>query len=429
MSTKALHSRHARTLGLAPSFGFGDRLGTATSGHILSLRAAGGSIEGIFAQQSIREMTRTQRSPDDVMSAAARAVGANGFSDVWGADADHIKTPDDARATAAAGFVFFTIDPSEHVDRQADDYDLPTLETKLPDVRAQVDWLETYLNRTVKVPEGPTIQFDRPTVLRAAVKYGPAIAHAITTGNAIAEATRAKQQSYEIEISVDETDQPTSLAEHYIIAEQLRRHGLPVVSLAPRFIGDFEKGVDYKGTVSAFAKSVAEHAAIARHLGPYKLSLHSGSDKLSIYPDFAKATRGLFHVKTAGTSYMEALRVVARCAPAEFRELCDFARQFYDRDKATYHVSATLANVPAPADVSSNEKLVDLYLDAWPITPAGHGFTAVGRQILHCTFGSVLTDAKFGPLVRQIVTENQSVYDEVLHDHFTRHLRALNAGM
>jgi hypothetical protein len=422
-------SQRTRTLGLQPSFGFGDRLGTATPGHISSLRAAGGSIKGIFAQQSIREMTRTKRSPDDVMNAAAKAVEAAGFDDAWGADADHIKTPDDARATAAAGFVFFTIDPSEHVDRQADDYDLPTLEAKLTAVREQVDWLETYLNRTVKVPDGATIEFDRPTVLRAAVKYGRAIAHAVTMGKAIAEAAGAKQQLFEIEISVDETDQPTSLAEHYIIAEQMRRHELPVVSLAPRFIGDFEKGVDYKGSVATFAKSVAEHAAIARHLGPYKLSLHSGSDKLSIYPDFAKATRGLFHVKTAGTSYMEALRVVARCAPAELRELCNFSREFYDRDKATYHVSATLENVPAPADVSPDEKLVNIYLDAWPITPAGRGFTSIGRQILHCTFGSVLTDAKFGPLVRQVVAENQAVYDEVLHDHFTRHLRALAAGM
>ena len=87
---------------------------------------------------------------------------------------------------------------------------------------------------------------------------------------------------------------------------------MKLVSLAPRYIGDFEKGVDYKGDVAALERSLRDHAAIAEMLGPYKLSLHSGSDKLSMYPALARATKGRFHVKTAGTSYLEALRVVAR---------------------------------------------------------------------------------------------------------------------
>ena len=90
---------------------------------------------------------------------------------------------------------------------------------------------------------------------------------------------------------------------------------MKLVSLAPRYIGDFEKGVDYKGDVAALERSLRDHAAIAELLGPYKLSLHSGSDKLSMYPALARATKGRFHVKTAGTSYLEALRVVARHEP------------------------------------------------------------------------------------------------------------------
>ncbi len=70
-------------------------------------------------------------------------------------------------------------------------------------------------------------------------------------------------------------------------------------------MGEFEKGVDFKGDMAAFEASLKAHAAIARFLGPYKLSLHSGSDKLSIYTAFAKVTQGQFHVKTAGTSYLE----------------------------------------------------------------------------------------------------------------------------
>ena len=83
---------------------------------------AGGSTKGIFAQQSIREMARTGRTPQQVMSAAADAIKRAGFKDPWGADADHLKTLEDVRRTAEAGFVFFTIDPSDYVDRKSDDY-------------------------------------------------------------------------------------------------------------------------------------------------------------------------------------------------------------------------------------------------------------------------------------------------------------------
>ncbi len=110
---------------------------------------------------------------------------------------------------------------------------------------------------------------------------------------------------------MDETDQPTTHAEHVYIASELKRLGVEWVSLAPRFVGRFEKGVDYIGDLQAFHQDVNGHAAIARALGPYKLSIHSGSDKFSIYPIIMEATRGLVHLKTAGTSYLEALRTAA----------------------------------------------------------------------------------------------------------------------
>jgi hypothetical protein len=82
---------------------------------------------------------------------------------------------------------------------------------------------------------------------------------------------------------------------------RLRQLGVRWVSLAPRYNGRFEKGVDYLGDVPPFEKDLAIHAAIAREFGPYKLSLHSGSDKFSIYPAAMRQTRGLVHLKTAGT--------------------------------------------------------------------------------------------------------------------------------
>lgn len=420
------------TLGTAPSFGFGDRLGSASPGHLTALREHGGSIAGVFAQQSIREMTRTDRSPEDVMRDAVRALDAAGYDQPWGADADHLKTPEDVERTAAAGFVFFTIDPSDHVDQRADDYDPDEVEAKY----TPEPWVERYLNQAVSLDDGTELRFDEATLKRAVVKYGRAIREAVALARCIAETAERHGRPHEIEISVDETAQPTTLAEHYVIADQLLDAGVNLVSLAPRFIGELEKGIDYKGDLEALERSIAQHAAVARRLGPYKLSLHSGSDKLSMYSCFARATRGLFHVKTAGTSYLEALRVAARHEPEMFRRIVAFSRDHYERDRATYHVSATLRDAPAPDDVSDDRELERLYLENWSDSPdkaapgePGSGFTLPGRQILHCTFGSVVSDAKLGPALRQILDENASTYEQVLTTHFGKHLEALHRGL
>ncbi len=418
----------ATTLGLTPSFGFGDRIGLATPGHIEAMRRAGRGFAPIFAQQSIREMARTSRTPEGVMTDAVEAMKAAEWHDPHGADADHLKTPADVDRTAAAGFTFFTIDPSGHVDQQADDYDETTVRQNFAGIQDVATWVDAYLGKELKLATGTAINFDELSVQRAAVKYGTAISEALKLADYINKVQSEAGRDYEIELSVDETEQPTTLAEHYIIAEQCLQHGMKLVSLAPRFIGDFEKGVDFIGDLAALEKSLHDHAAIAEQLGPYKISLHSGSDKVSMYAALARATNGRFHVKTAGTSYLEALRVVAIHDATLFRDICLFARDRYDTDRATYHVHATLDTVPAPADVSSDEELVRLYLENWDDVAVGKGFTAAGRQILHCTFGSVLTDDNFGSAVRNCLQQNLSTYTEVLAVHFAKHLEALQAG-
>ena len=417
------------TLGLSPSFGFGDRIGLATPGHVEAMRRSGAGIEPIFPQQSIREMARTGRSPRQVMDDAINGMNQAGWTGRTGADADHLKTTQDVDATAAVGFTFFTIDPSDHVDAHADNYDEATLRARFAAVAGEIDWVDRYRGKSIKLDTGTTIALDEPACLRAAVKYGRALNHALRLAEHIARVNEQAGRDYEIELSVDETEQPTTLGEHYIIADQCLGRGMKLVSLAPRYIGDLEKGVDYKGDVAALERSLVDHAAIADRLGPYKLSLHSGSDKLSMYPALARATKGRFHVKTAGTSYLEALRVVARHDATLFRRIVDFARGRYDTDKATYHVSATLGSVPPASEVASMAELERLYLENWSDVPRGLGFTNPGRQILHCTFGSTLTHPEFGPAVRQVLEQHPDTYTEVLADHFSRHLEALRAGL
>lgn len=415
-------------LGLAPSFGFGDRIGLATPGHVAAMKRSGGAIEPIFPQQSIREMTRTRRTAVQVMQDALQGAVQAGWTGRIGADADHLKTPADVDVTAAAGFTFFTIDPSDDVDQKADNYNESTLREKFATARDDAPWFDGYLGKGIDLPTGSRIELSEQACMRAAVKYGAAIKRALAMGDYIRQVHAASGKDYEIELSVDETDQPTTLAEHYIIADQCLKGGMKLVSLAPRFIGELEKGVDYKGDLQALDASLQDHAAIAELIGPYKLSLHSGSDKLSMYAALARATKGRFHVKTAGTSYLEALRVVARHDESLFRQIVRFARSRYDVDKATYHVSATNQMVPDEEGLTGLQ-LEQLYLECWSDVPRGKGFTEPGRQILHCTFGSTLTDPELGPAVRNVLESHPETYEDVLADHFCRHLEALAEGM
>jgi hypothetical protein len=413
-------------LGLQASFGFGDRIGMATPGHVAAMKEAGRGFAPIYPQQSIREMKRTGRTPVQVIENAVAGMQAAGWRGACGADADHLKTRADVDVTSAAGFTFYTIDPSDHVDGNADDYNELQLCEQFAGVVTTMRWIEDYVERQVPLAGGGMFTIDRQAAMRCAVKYGRAIEHAIELAQYIRAVNEKVNRPFEIELSIDETRQPTSLAEHSIIASECRRRGVQLISLAPRFVGEFEKGVDYKGNAVELETSLADHAFLAQELGPYKLSLHSGSDKLSLYPILARTTQGRFHVKTAGTSYLEALRVAAWHDAALFRRIVDKARCHYDQDKATYHVTADVARLPGSEDVRDTKQLEKIYLGHWPDVPAGCGFTEPGRQVLHCTFGTVLMDAELGPLILQLLQAHAATYTELLRDHFTRHLRALS---
>jgi hypothetical protein len=408
-----------RPLPRATSAGFGDRLGLATPGHARALRAAGGAITPVFAQQSIREMTRTGRPPQAVLDDATWGSFEAGWRDGQGADADHLKTAADITACATAGFTMFTIDPGEHVDPHADSRAPAEIRAawealpwdRLEDTAASMR--ARYSGRTFDV-EDWQVRLDDAAVMTAAVKYGRAIAHV----TAMFRHLRAVKGSepFDLEVSVDETDAPTAPAEHVFVATELHRLGVRWASLAPRFVGRFEKGVDYIGDLAAFEADVRVHAAIARAHGGYKISLHSGSDKFAIYDMVADHTRGLVHLKTAGTSYLEALRAAARISPEFFRSVYVFARERYDQDRASYHVSAATAAAPDPdglADAELPALLEDFH----------------ARQILHVTFGSVLTASRsdgsrvFADDLRAMLQRHPEVYEECLERHFVRHLR------
>jgi hypothetical protein len=405
--------------GLQTGVGLGDRLGLATPGHLQAVRAVGGSLVPFPAQQSIREMGRTGRTPQQVMDDAMWGVFAEGWRAGFGADADHLKTPEDIDRCRAAGYTFYTFDPGEYVENAAVDATPQELQTRfdaLPWAQLEDSASELtarYLTAPISC-EDYRITFDEAVLTRAAVKYGRAIAHVKELYQHLAQS--GSDQPWEVEISVDETETPTTHAEHVYIATELRRLGMRWVSLAPRYIGQFEKGVDYIGSVEAFEADIAVHAAIARALGPYKLSLHSGSDKFSIYAAAARQTRGVVHLKTAGTSYLEALRTLATLNPELLRSMYSFALTRYETDRASYHVSARLDRAPSP-DALADADLVELL----------EQFDA--REILHVTFGSVLTAQTpaggwlFYDGLMAALRTHPAAYAANLSAHFQRHLQ------
>jgi len=408
------------TLGSASSFGFGDRLGNAGTAHLKSLMDGEPVFKPIVAQQSIRELDRTERSAEEVMDAATWAVFESGYRDGFGSDGDHLKTRADIDRMIGAGYTMFTIDPSDHVDNRSVDMNGSALEEAFENLPwkqledSPGDFLKRYVDQTFQLRNDITLKPTKEDILRAAVKYGRVVEH---TRNMF----RYLKESYpthdsEVELSVDETPHPTKPEEHLIIASELQRLGVVLVSLAPRFCGDFEKGIDFKGHLDEFKSEYLLHQAIAAGYGAYKLSVHSGSDKFSVYEAIGELGEGTVHVKTAGTSYLEALRAVAISDAELFRDIITLSLKRFDTDRATYHISADLDRFGNPDDIS-DDQLPDLLDDD------------NARQIFHVTFGSILTNyeenGRSGLKQRLLkaLSENEKLYHDCLFKHFRRHVR------
>ncbi len=402
-------------LGLQKSVGCGDRLGLATPGHVRAVRRS--AMAPILAQQSMRENARTGRTPQQVMDDAMWGVFQEGWRAGFGADADHLKAPAEIDLCAAAGYTFYTVDPGEHVDNGATTDSPDVLRQKVSDLPWPVLGSDP-ANLERRLADVPIdlgsfrITIGREELLRAAAKYGRAVAHTVNMYRHLMRVMG--QRPCELEMSVDETETITTLAEHVYIVHELKRLGVKWVSLAPRYVGTFEKGVDYIGDLRAFEESFARHLAVAQAFGPYKLSLHSGSDKFSICPIAARVAGDLVHLKTAGTSYLEALRAIAKLNPPLFREIVALAIDRYPVDRASYHVSALLARMP---DVT-----------AWPddrLPALLEDFD--GREVLHVTFGSVLNHEAFREPFFTTLRSHEETYYRILEDHFTRHLAPFGA--
>jgi len=413
-----------KVMGLTPAIGTGDRIGLATPGHIRAAKRH--HVFPVLAQQSVREMNRTSRTPEEILDDVSWAVFQEGYREGFAADADHLKTIEDIDAAFTAGFTMYTIDPSDYVDDGADGYELERLKEKfkgLPweDLQSRKEeYFEIYMGKKppfIILEESQMLEFSEEALLRAAVKYSAAIAHAAKMFRHLKELFG--ERNFDVEISVDETEMPTSPLEHFFIISELKRLGVQIDGLALRFVGRFEKAIDYIGDLREFEESFRRHVLIARVCGPYKLSIHSGSDKFSIYPTIGRLASEMIHLKTAGTSYLEALRVIARHDPVLFREIVKHSFRCFEKDRESYSVSTDLSLVPDPDEVS-DEDLETSFLDE-----------NNGRQLLHITYGSILTAKNsngewfFRERIRRILFENEEEHYETVEKHISRHVELL----
>lgn len=375
-----------------PSFGCGDRLGLANPGHLRALR--GYRVAPVLAQQSVRELNLTGRSFTQVIDAATWAVLQEGYEGGYAADGDHLKTIDEVRMALSAGATMITLDLSLCLAASG----LPPCPAVLLDRADQsfvIGGREVILNR-VMIEDFWQI-------------YGAALVF-VREADTLCREYRGLG-GYDLEVSVDETAEPTRIEDHLIFGLEMERLGIEAFSLAPRFPGEFQKAVDYRGNLRRFETEFALHAVLARRFG-HRLSIHSGSDKFAIFPLVGRLTEGRFHLKTAGTSWLLALGVAAAKDPELFRRIYARALESFAEAKKYYHIATEPAEV-GPIDSIPDGDLPGLLEDE------------PSRQLLHITYGQIIQDPGLGPALFRLLAVEEEAYYEAVIAHFRRHLEAL----
>jgi hypothetical protein len=395
------------------TMGLGDRLGIASPGHIQTVRGRG--VRPILAQQSIRELNLTGRTYEDVLDVACFAAFQEGYKDGFGADGDHLKKHEDIEYALRLGFTMLTLDCSEHIDNTIDGLSADEIGSRyiaLP-VSVRENYEARYLGAPLQV-KGASLSYSREALQKDVLIYGAAIDF---MESIYRKYIAGLDREVDFEISIDETMTPTSPEAHFLVANELKERGVRIFSMAPRFCGEFQKGIDYIGDIVQFEKELAQHAAIADHFG-YKLSIHSGSDKFSVFPLIGKYTQGRFHLKTAGTNWLEAVRVVAQTNPSLYRRMHQYALEHFEEATAYYHVTTDLSAI-APLDQVSDADLPE-YMNE-----------NNARQLLHITYGLLLQakDGNGGKLFADeffaTLTKHEEDFAEGLRRHIGKHLDLL----
>jgi len=417
---------HYLTLGKF-SFGMGDRFGHQGQAQLQACVKAtelGAEFIPVW-NKSNREHSFIGTEPSSLRAEADAAVKALGWKKPYHVDADHIRLETVDRFLAPSDF--FTIDVADSIGKPAAAADVKAFMNRHPELAGKVS-----------VPHiAHPLEITRAEVERVANKFLLAVQDA---GKIYRHIAKSKgEASFITEVSMDETDSPQSPPELLIILAALADERIPLQTIAPKFTGRFNKGVDYVGNVKQFEQEFNDDlAVIAFAIQKYglppslKLSVHSGSDKFSIYEPMRKALKKFgagVHIKTAGTTWLEELIGLAEAGGDGLeiaKEIYAYAMEHVDEFCAPYASVIDIDKHKLPPAAVVNGWSSRQFTDALRHDQKNSAFNPSFRQLLHVSFKVA---AKKGERYSAALKKHEAIIAKnVTENLFERHMKPLLLG-
>jgi len=405
------------------SMGIGDRFAHQTKAQLSAIIEAekhGIEISPVW-NKSHREHTTIGSKPEDARRAADQAVKALRWKKPYFVDADHVgyETVD----LFLDHCDFFTIDVADFIGRTAADADIKTF------VKTHKYLIGDLYFSGLSEP----IHIDEELIREIGGKYLFAVQQAARIYRKIA--AFKKDHNYVIEVSMDETDQPQGPAEILFILSALVKEKVPVQTIAPKFSGRFNKGVDYQGNLDRFTKEFTSDVAVLQWAAEnldlpddLKLSVHSGSDKFSLYPVIRsvikKFNTGL-HLKTAGTTWLEELIGLAEAGGDGLDLAREVYRQAFEKKEALCKPYASVINIVESALPSIQEVKAwssEDFVNALRHDPENPQYNPNLRQLLHVGYkvAALMGDRYLKALSDHEEVIARNVSDNLLRRHIER---------
>ena len=409
------------------SVGVGDRFAHQAKAQLAAcLKAADAGVEvAPVWNKSNREHTIIGSEPRDTRKAADAAVSELGWKGPYFLDADHINLKNVERFLAPCDF--FTIDVAEEIGKAAKPEDVDAFVSRHPELVGEV--------RIPRIAE--PFKTDVAFVKAVANKFLAAVQDAGRIYRFLVE--KKGEGKFVPEVSMDETDSPQTPVELLIILAAIADEQIPIQTIAPKFTGRFNKGVDYVGDVKQFAKEFEEDlAAIAFAVQRYglpanlKLSVHSGSDKFSIYPAIRSAVQKFdagVHLKTAGTTWLEELIGLAEAGGSGLQLAKEVYREALAHKDELCQPYATVIDIDSAKLPSADE--VDTWTSEQFTSALRHdqknpAYNPSFRQLLHVGFKVA---AKMGERYTRELKEHEDVIARnVTTNLWERHIRPVFLG-
>ena len=406
------------------TLGIGDRFarqGRAQLEALVRAKEAGINVFPVW-NKSYREHTLIKTKPSDVRSEADAAVKGLGWTDAYYVDADHISLK------TVEGFIsasnFFTIDVADFTGRAA-----------TPDAEESFVKMARSFGKTLSIPgiERP-FEIDEAGLRTAAHKFQLAMQEAGRIYRAIVAQKGA--DNFVTEISVDETSTAQTPVELLLILAMIQIEGIPIQTIAPKFTGRFNKGIDYRGDLAQFEKEFDEDLSVIafaiREFGlppTLKLSVHSGSDKFALYPVINRLINrknAALHVKTAGTTWLEEVIGLAEAGG----DGLEIAKEIYCQAFARFAelsapyvpvIDIDKSQLPDPKMVEAWDS--QTYIETLRHVQACQSYNPNVRQLLHIAFKVA---AEMGERFLQALDANEPVIARnVTENLLERHIKPI----